>query len=72
MLPPLAISVVLGVAQLNPSPLLLLIEAAGAVLSSVVVTLLVAVHPLAAVTVTEKVPAVLTAMDAVVAPVLHR
>ena len=46
--------------------------AEGAVLSKVVITELVAVQPLLPVTVTVKVPAVLTVMVEVVAPVLHR
>src|SRR5450759_2034325 len=58
--PPLAVSVVLGVVQFNARPLLLLIDAVGTVLSNVVVALAVAVHPMAPVTVTVKVPAVLT------------
>ena len=45
---------------------------AGAVLSNVVVTLDVVVHPLTPVTVTLKVPAVLTVIDCVVAPVDHK
>jgi hypothetical protein len=69
--PPLAVKVVDGVAQVNASPLLLLMDADGAVLSSVVLTLVLAVQPLLPVAVTVKVPAVLTVMDAVVAPVLH-
>jgi hypothetical protein len=52
-------------------PVLLVIPAVGAVLSSVVLTLALAVHPLLPVAVTVKVPAVLTVMDAVVAPVLQ-
>ncbi|MNT98444.1 hypothetical protein D3C72_2410290 [compost metagenome] len=56
----------LGTEQLKANPLLLLIEAVGIVLSNVVVTLSVSVHPLAAVTVTVKVPAVLTTKAAVV------
>jgi len=62
---------VLGIAQLNASPLLLLIEAIGTVLSKVVVALFVAVHPLAEVTVTVYVSASLTVMAGVVAPVDH-
>ena len=53
-------------------PVLLVIDAVGAVLSSVVVALVVAVHPLAPVTVTVNVSAVLTVIDAVVAPVDHK
>jgi len=60
-----------GIAQLNASPLLLLIEAVGTVLSNVVVALFVAVHPLAEVTVTVYVPASLTVIAGVVAPVDH-
>jgi hypothetical protein len=69
--PPLAVKVVDGVVQLNASPLLLLIDGLGAVLSSVVLTLVLAVQPLLPVAVTVKVPAVVTVMDDVVAPVLH-
>jgi hypothetical protein len=69
--PPLAVKVVDGVAQFRASPFLLLIEAVGAVLSSVVVALVIAVHPLLPVTVTVKVPAVVTLMAEVVAPVPH-
>jgi hypothetical protein len=69
--PPLAVKVVDGVVQLNASPLSLLIDGLGAVLSSVVLTLVLAVQPLLPVAVTVKVPAVVTVMDAVVAPVLH-
>ena len=69
---PLAVNVVPGIVQFNARPLLLLILAAGAVLSSVVVALAVAVHPLAPVTVTVNVPAVLTVIEAVVAPVDHK
>ena len=69
--PPLAVKVVDGVAQVNASPLLLLIDAVGAALSSVVVTLVLAVQPLLPVAVTVNVPAVLTVIDAVVAPVLQ-
>ena len=52
-------------------PVLLVIPAVGAVMSSVVVTLVLAVQPLLPVTVTVKVPAVLTVMAEVVAPVFH-
>ena len=48
------------------------IAAVGMVLSIVVVTDAVSVHPLAPVTVTVKVPAVLTVKSAVVSPVLHK
>ena len=47
------------------------IDAPGAVLSSVVVTLAVDVQPFAPVTVTVHVPAVVTVIHCVVAPVLH-
>ena len=69
---PLAVNVVFGIVQFNARPLLLLIVAPGAVLSNVVVTLAADVHPLAPVTVTLNVPAVLTVIDAVVAPVDHK
>jgi hypothetical protein len=69
--PPLAVKVVDGVVQFSASPLLLLMLAVGTVLLSVVVALVVAVQPLLPVTVTVKVPAVLTLMAAVVAPVFH-
>ena len=69
---PIAVNVVFGIAQLNARPLLLVIVAPGAVLSNVVVTLAADVHPLAPVTVTLNVPAVLTVIDAVVAPVDHK
>ena len=52
-------------------PVLLVIPAVGAVLSSVVVALVVAVQPLLPVTVTVNVAAVLTVMAEVVAPLLH-
>ena len=48
-----------------------MIPAVGAALSNVVVALVVAVQPLLPVTVTVNVPAVVTLMAAVVAPVLH-
>ena len=70
--PPLAVSVVLGTAQVSAKPLSLEMDAFGVVLSNVVVTLAVAVQPFAPVTVTVHVPAVVTVMDAVVAPVLHK
>jgi len=62
---------VLGILQLNASPLLLSIEAIGTVLSKVVVALFVAVHPLPEVTVTVNIPALLTVIAGVVAPVDH-
>ena len=58
--------------QLSASPLSFVMAATGVVLSRVVVTLADEVQPLAPVTVTLKVPAVLTVIDAVVAPVDHR
>ena len=61
----------LGIEQLNANPLLLLIVTVGTVLSSVVVALFVAVHPFVDVTVTVNVPALLTVMAGVVAPVDH-
>ena len=70
-MPPLAVKVVDGVAQLSASPLLLVMLAVGAVLLSVVVADVVAVHPLLPVTVTVNVAAVLTVMAEVVAPVFH-
>jgi hypothetical protein len=63
--------VVDGVVQLKASPLLLLILAVGAELLSVVVTDDDAVQPLEPVTVTVKVPAVVTLMDSVEDPVLQ-
>ena len=69
---PLAVNTVVGIVQFNARPLLLLIVAPGVVLSNVVVTLAVLVHPLAPVTVTLNVPAVFTVIDAVVAPVDHK
>ena len=64
-------SVVDGMVQFNAGPLLLLITAFGAALSSVVVAEVEEVQPLAPVTVTENDPAVETVMDGVVAPVLQ-
>jgi len=64
--PPLAVSVVPGVVQLKASPLLLVTDTVGSVLSNVVVTLACDVHPFAPVTVTVNVPAVLTVIDGVV------
>jgi hypothetical protein len=58
--------------QLNASPLLFDMDAPGAILSNVVVTLAVEVQPLAPVIVTVNVPAVLTVIEAVVAPVDHK
>ena len=49
-----------------------ILDAPGAVLSSVVVTLAVDVQPFAPVTVTVHVPAVVTVIEAVVAPVFHK
>jgi hypothetical protein len=69
--PPLAVKVVDGVVQFSASPLLVLMLAVGAVLSSVVVALVVAVHPLLPITVTVNVAAVLTVMAEVVAPIFH-
>ena len=63
---------VVGIAQFKARPLLLLIVAPGTVLFNVVVTLAVLVHPLVPVTVTLNVPAVLTVIAAVVAPVDHK
>ena len=60
-----------GLVQFNARPLLLLMAAFGAALSSVVVADVREVQPLAPVTVTEKVPAVETEMEEVVAPVLQ-
>jgi hypothetical protein len=59
-------------AQLKASPLLFVIVAPGAVLSNEVVTLAVEVQPLAPVIVTVNVPAVLTLIEGVVAPVDHK
>jgi hypothetical protein len=58
--------------QLNARPLLFAMNAPGAILSNVVVTLAVEVQPLAPVIVTVNVPAVLTVIEAVVAPVDHK
>ena len=69
---PLAVNVVDGIAQDNARPGLLAIDAPGTVLFNVVVTLAVDVQPLAPVTVTVKVPAVLTVIDAVVSLVDHK
>ena len=69
---PLAVNVVECVVQFSARPWLLLIDAPGTVLSNVVVTLAVDVQPLAPVTVTVKVPAVLTVIDAVVSLVDHK
>ena len=57
--------------QFNARPLLLLMAALGTALSSVVVAVVVEVHPLVPVTVTENDPAVETVMEDVVAPVLQ-
>src|ERR1035437_1430693 len=65
---PFAVKVVLDVVQFNARPLSVMPDAGG-VLSNVVVAVPVAVHPLAPVTVTLKVPAVLTVIACVVAPV---
>jgi glutamate-5-semialdehyde dehydrogenase len=56
----ISVKVVDGVVQLKANPLLSAIAAVGNVLSNVVVTDSVSVHPFAPVTVTVKVPAVLT------------
>ena len=53
-------------------PVLFSMAAVGGVLFKVVNTLAVEVHPLAAVTVTEKVPAELTRMYELVDPVDHK
>ena len=67
----MAVNVVVGTVQLNARPLLSLIPEVGGVLSNVVVTLEETVHPFDPVTVTVKVPAVLTLIDEVMAPVDH-
>jgi hypothetical protein len=69
--PPLAIKVVLGVVQFNAKlPVML---AVGAVLSNVVVTLALDVHPFEPVTVTVNVePVVITPDEASVEPLLHK
>ena len=64
-------SVVDGIVQFNARPLLLLMAALGAALSSVVVAEVVEVQPFAPVIVTENDPAVETVMKEVVAPVLQ-
>ena len=69
---PLAVNVVFGTMQLNARPLSVVIVAPGTVLFNVVVALAVLVHPLVPVTVTLNVPAVLTVIAAVVAPVDHK
>ena len=61
----------LGVVQLNAKPLSFVIDAPGTVLSSVVVTLAVDWQPPVPVTVTVKMPAVLTVIEADVSPVDH-
>jgi hypothetical protein len=58
--------------QLNASPLLFEMDAPGAILSNVVVTLAVEVQLLMPVTVKTNVPGVLTATVGVVAPVDHK
>ena len=69
---PLAVNVVFGTMQLNARPLSVVIVAPGTALFNVVVALAVLVHPLVPVTVTLNVPAVLTVIAAVVAPVDHK
>ena len=59
------------VVQFSDNPLEFVIVVEGAALSRVVETDEVAVHPLDPVTVTVNVPAVVTLMDDVVAPVLQ-
>ena len=63
---------VLGVLQSSAKPLLLAIDAVGAVVFNVVVALVVEVQPFEPVTVTVNVPAVVTVVVAVVAPLLHK
>src|SRR5690606_42011934 len=63
-----AVRVVEGTEQLRSSPLLSAIAATGTELSSVVVTEALAVHPFSPATVTVKVSAVVTVIEAVVAP----
>ena len=58
--------------QLSANPLLLLIEAVGFVLSEVVVTFAVAVHPFAAVTVTVNVLPVDTEVAVTAVPLDHK
>jgi predicted signal transduction protein with EAL and GGDEF domain len=69
---PLAVNVVAGMLQLNASPLLFDMDAPGAILSNVVVTLAVEVQPLAPVMVTVNIPAVLTVIEGVISPVDHK
>ena len=69
---PVAVNMVDGIVQFRSSPLLLAMEAPGGVSSKVVLTLVTEVHPLAPVTVTVNVPAVVTVIAAVVALVLHK
>jgi hypothetical protein len=64
--------VVLGVLQSKAKPLLFAIAAVGVVLSNVMVAVAAEVQPFEAVTVTVKIPAVLTVVAAVVAPFDHR
>jgi hypothetical protein len=68
----LTAKVVAGMAQLSASPLLFEMDAPGNVLSNVVLTLAVEVQPLAPVMVTVNIPAVVTAIHGVVAPVDHK
>ena len=69
---PVAVNVVDGIVQVRARPLSFVIDAPGTVLSRVVVALADEEQPLSPVTVTLKVPAVLTVIDAVVAPVDHK
>jgi hypothetical protein len=69
---PLAVKVVEGMAQLSASPLLFEMDAPGAMLSNEVDPLAVELQPLAPVIVTVNVPAVLTLIEGVVAPVDHK
>ena len=67
----MAVKVVLGTKQVSANPLLAVIPDAGGILFRVVVTLDETVQPLTPVTVTVKVPAVVTLIEEVVAPVDH-
>jgi hypothetical protein len=69
--PPLAVSVVLGVVQFNDK--LPVMPAVGTVISNVVVALALDVHPLALVTVTVNIaPVVSNPEDASAEPLLHK
>lgn len=62
---------VLALLHVSVSPLLFAMLTVGAVVFTVVVAEAEAVQPLLPITVTEKVPALLTVIASVVAPLLH-